>query len=215
MAKYFLDYARQLGGTARIIRGDRGTENVSTAGIQRFFRRSADDAFAGEKSFMYGRSMSNQRIEAWWGLLWKACADWWINLFKDFRETGLYVDDNVIHRECVKFSFMDVIPNELDRVAQNWNVHRIWPSPNAESPPGRPDVLYFVPESLDTRDYITPVNGDEIEIAEEMCATEPLTKGFSAHFRELAEMIMADEGLLLPPMKLYIFTMNCSDLLQK
>ena len=100
----------------------------------------------------------------------KACVDWWINLSKDFRETGLYVDDNVIHRECLKFCFMDVIQNELNRVAQNWNVHRIRSSSNAESPPGRPDVLYFVPESLDTRDYITPVNGDEIEIAEEMCA---------------------------------------------
>ena len=93
---------------------------------------------------------------------------------------------------------MDVIQNELNRVAQNWNVHRIRPSSNAESPPGRPDVLYFVLESLDTRDYITPVNENEIEIAEEMCATEPLTKGCSAHFRELAEMIMADEGLQTP-----------------
>ena len=75
---------------------------------------------------MYGRSTSNQRIEAWWGLLRKACADWWINLFKDLnRETGLYVDDNVIHRECLKFCFMDVIQNELNRVAQNWNVDRL------------------------------------------------------------------------------------------
>ena len=93
---------------------------------------------------------------------------------------------------------MDVIQNELNRVAQNWNVHRIRPSSNAESPPGRSDVLYFVPESLDTRHYITPVNGDEIEIADEMCATEPLTKGCSAHFRELAEVVVADEGLQTP-----------------
>lgn len=43
---------RQLGGTARIVRGDRGTENGSLAAIQRFFRRSAEDDFAGEKSFV-------------------------------------------------------------------------------------------------------------------------------------------------------------------
>jgi len=35
--------------------------------IQRFLRREADDIFAGEKRFMYGKSVSNQRIEALWG----------------------------------------------------------------------------------------------------------------------------------------------------
>lgn len=50
VAQYYLDCVRQLGGTARIVRGDRGTENGSLAAIQRFFRRSAEEDFAGEKS---------------------------------------------------------------------------------------------------------------------------------------------------------------------
>lgn len=41
---------------------------------------------------------------------------------------------------------MDVIQAELDRVAQHWNFHRIRPQNNVESPPGRPDTLFFLPE---------------------------------------------------------------------
>ena len=76
---------------------DNGTENVRIAAIQRFFRREAVDAFAGEKSSMYGKSVSNQRIEAWWGQLRRDGMDWWITFFKDMRDNGLYCDDSIIH----------------------------------------------------------------------------------------------------------------------
>ena len=197
IAQYFLDYVRQLGGTARIVRGDRGTENGNLAAIQRFFRRSMNDDFSGDKSFMFGKSTSNQRIEAWWGRLRQGCADWWIEFFKDLRDSGLYCDDNIIHCECLKFCFMDVIQSELHRAAKEWNIHRIRPSSNVESPAGKPDVMYFIPESVDAQDYVTPVDVDEIEIAEDMCAERPQAKGCSPYFRELAEIIMEDEGLEL------------------
>ena len=45
VAQYYLDCVRQLGATARIIRGDRGTENVNVAAVQRFFRRSSQGDF--------------------------------------------------------------------------------------------------------------------------------------------------------------------------
>ena len=51
-----------------------------------------------------------------------------------------------VYRECLKFCFMGVIQAELDRVAQHWNLHRIRPQNNVESPPGRPDTLFFLPE---------------------------------------------------------------------
>jgi hypothetical protein len=57
VAKYYIDYVRQISGMPRIIRGDCGTKNVNVAHIQRFMRKDDDDAFAGEKSFMYGRSV--------------------------------------------------------------------------------------------------------------------------------------------------------------
>lgn len=47
-------------GTARRVRGDLGSENLNIAGIQRFFRDSDTDHFAREKSFVFGKSTSNQ-----------------------------------------------------------------------------------------------------------------------------------------------------------
>lgn len=198
IANYYLECVRSLGATARIIRADRGTENVNIAAIQRFFRRSSTDAFAGEKSFMYGKSVSNQRIEAWWGRLRQGCADWWMEFFKELRDSGCYNDDNIIHRECLKFCFMDLIQMELHRAALEWNIHKIRPSTNLESPSGKPDVLYFLPELVNAQDYSTLVDTDEINIAETMCAVQPQPKGCCSSFKELAEMIMVDEGLDTP-----------------
>lgn len=47
-------------GCPTLLRTDRGTENANVAFLQPFLRRDGEDSFAGEKSFMYGRSTSNQ-----------------------------------------------------------------------------------------------------------------------------------------------------------
>ena len=90
---------------------------------------------------IYGRSTANQRTEAWQGCLRQGFADWWIENFKNLRDSDLYNDENVIHRECLRFCFMDLIQDELNRVVLERNPHRIRPSTNLESPSGRPDIL--------------------------------------------------------------------------
>ena len=72
---------------------------------------------------------------------------------------------------------MDVIQSELHRAALEWNVHRIRPSSNVESPWGKPDVLNFVPASAESQDCMTPVDIDEIEIAEDTCVEQPQARG--------------------------------------
>ena len=103
ICQYFVDCVRQLGGTARVIRADHGTENGYVAAVQRFFRRNAQGDGAEMDSFMYGKSVSNQRIEAWWSILGKDCAKWWINVFKDMRSDGLYCDGDPTEVECLLF----------------------------------------------------------------------------------------------------------------
>ena len=59
---------QSLTGTARRIRADFGTENSNIAGIQRLFRidpYSFDDSCDGLKSFLYGKSTSNQ-VSQWY-----------------------------------------------------------------------------------------------------------------------------------------------------
>ena len=116
-------------------------------------------------------------------------ADWWIEYFKNLRDSGLYNDKNVIHRECLE---------ELHRVVLEWNVHRIRPSANLESPSEKPDILYFLTELKGAQDYSTLIDVDKIEIADQMCATRPQAKGCCAAFKDLGEMIMEDERLDTP-----------------
>ena len=184
-----------MSGIPRIVRGDCGTENVNIAHIQRSLRSSDNDAFAGDKSFLYGKSVSNQRIEAWWSHLRKSNCDWWINFFKSLRESGQYNDANLMEVECLKFCFMPIIQDELCLVAKLWNTHRIRKCTNPNSPNGIPEVLYFLPETKDTYCYKLHISDDDIEVAEEICAEEPLIRGCGQEFNELATMIMDDEGL--------------------
>lgn len=191
IAQYYVDCVQQMGGTSRIIRADCGTENVYVAGLQRFFHND-------NESFLYGTSCSNQRIEAFWGMLRKSCIDWWICYFKDLRESSLFCDSNDIQAECLKFCFMNIIQKELSMFSQQWNLHKIRKSTNAESPDGRPDLLYFLPDATSSRDLLTPVSPDQIEIARERCCVQPPQFGCSAEFVELALFIMQENNLMIP-----------------
>ncbi|XP_068737084.1 uncharacterized protein [Montipora capricornis] len=198
VARYFLDCVQNVGGTARVIRGDFGTENVRIAAIQRYLRHDADDSMSGEKSFLYGRSVSNQRIEAWWGQLRRSTSDWWMTHFEQLRSSGLYCDANVVHVECLLFCYMAIIVEELQRVARLWNLHRIRPSTrNNNSPHGRPFLLYQQPEITGTVDYKHDVLIDDLDVARQMCCDD-LPVDLSPEFTALAEVIMTEEGLRMP-----------------
>lgn len=192
-AKYFIDCLRSIKGAPKFVRSDCGTENVYIAGIQRFLKRDSND-----ECFLYGRSVSNQRIEAWWAFLRKSYSTWWINYFKDLRDSGLYNDSDVFHVECLRFCFMTLIQAELDEVLKHWNLHQIRPSNNRESPPGKPDVLYFLPERHSTTDFSTEVDDDDLDIAEDNYALSKPAMGCSYEFQQLAEMIMEDSGYSTP-----------------
>lgn len=201
VARYFVDCIRQVGGTARVVRADNGTENTYIAAIQRFLRHSLNDSLAGEKSFRYGKSVSNQRIEAWWSQLRRGLTDWWIVYFKELRESGLYCDVNPIHVECLKFCYMDLIRDSLHQKAQLWNSHRIRPNSNQDSPAGRPDILYFLPDQLDTRDFKTEVPEDSIDLQvceTLLCTTHAHELNCSPEFSQLANIIMNENGLQMP-----------------
>ena len=198
VGQYYIDYIRQIGGAPRIVRADCGTENVHIAAMQRYFRSSADDDFAGDKSFMYGKSTSNQRIEAWWSQLRRSGSDWWIKYFKDLRDSGIYRDGQIMDEQCLKFCYNNIIKDELYKVARHWNIHCIRPSTNAESPSGRPDTLYFLPEVNETRDYKTGASVADIDVAEEMCCMQNPPNGCEPEFNELAAIIMRENRLQMP-----------------
>ena len=105
IAWHYLEAVRQIGGVPRVIRSDKGTENVVMRDLQQLFRWNNEDDLAGSKSFIQGKSSSNQRIESWWSKLREGGGGWWMNFFKDIRDSGFNLDDPVIS-EFLKFCFM-------------------------------------------------------------------------------------------------------------
>lgn len=165
VARYFLEYVNNIEGTARVVRADRGTENVNIAAIQRFFRLNDNDSMAGQKSFLYGRSTANQRIEAFWSQLRRSFTQRWLNLFKDMSDDGSWDEDDPIHRECLKFCFTFTIQSELDEFKRLHNTHRIRQSTNLESPGGKPNILYHAPVLSGTIDYRFAVDERNREVS--------------------------------------------------
>lgn len=119
---YFLETVRETGGCPRILRADMGTENSCIRDVQRFLRRNDDDLHSGEKSFIYGRSTSNQRIESWWGLLRKECVEFWLEKLHCLKDEGLF-DGEFLDKNLIIFCFLGIIqvcnfPDLCDRCLQ-------------------------------------------------------------------------------------------------
>ena len=189
----------------RKIVADRGTENVLIAGCQRFIRRLHTDNHSGYKSFKYGKSIANQRIEALWSHLRRSCTDYWINFFKDLIEVGQLDLTNRIEKELVLFVFFDLLKKELNTFQRTWNVHALRPSVYTDPltrPSGRPNVLYFTPEFVhpDVKDYKCNLDGQDYDVVESVYGDS--FNGYpyccSHEFFELATILMGENNLTMP-----------------
>ena len=125
--------------------------------VQTFLRRNHADSLSGNSSFQYGKSVSNQRIEAWWSILKRDTLQTWINYFKDLRESGVYDDSDLIHVEALRFCFYASLQEDLGDMKEYWNKHKIRKSHAAESPDGRPELMYCLPEDYGGNESKVPM----------------------------------------------------------
>ena len=132
-------------GCPILLRTDCGTENGVMAAMQCYLRQDGIDEFSGENAHKYGSSPASQRIEGWWSFFRRGRAGWWIGFFKDMAESGVLDIGNTLHMECLWLCFESVLQDELDKVKDHWNSHRIRPSGNG-SVSSVPDVLYYLPQ---------------------------------------------------------------------
>ena len=190
-ALYFVRTLRSLEKVPCLLRCDRGTENVHIERIQKHLRASGDDTFAGENSFVYGKSTGNQRIEAWWAVLRRQCTSYWINMFKDMQQFGLINTGDPIHIQCLRFCFMGLINDDLKRVAREWNTHHMLVKKGQEGPGGIPDMLYFVPQQFEASDFSAKYEDAEVaqletEVEENVGASGTL----DPRFIEVADILV-------------------------
>ena len=190
--QFFMEYVQNINGVPRAIRADRGTENSLLRIVQVALRSNDVDEMNGERSFMYGRSVANQRIEAFWSYLNRLCSRFWINLMKDLQDSGLVDTSNIVHIECIRFCFTDLIQRDMSRVAEMWNQHRIRYQGDRDCPCGKPDVLYFLPAAHGSRDYKFPLrfSDNDIEEVKRVYCSEPPKYGCSPTFvHGLSELV--------------------------
>ena len=179
------------------MRCDKGTENTMIGLLQQFFRWDHNDEFAGRKSFVSGKSSANQRIEAWWSKVREGAGGWWVNLFKDLRDLGLFTR-HYLHTQCLKFCFIPIIRKELRLVATLWNTHNIQRQRRCEVEGGKPDVMFFMPEAHGSNDYLSYVDMQDVtdckEIYAEACAD------YDNEINELITLLKPD---YVPPLDEY------------
>lgn len=188
IASYYLQALKQTGRAPRLLRCDCGTENSYLRFLQYFFRDHDTDSMAKDRSFMTGKSTSNQRIERFWSTLRQQGINWWINLFKDLRDSNLIDSTNCILKECLKFCFMPALQTELNRIAIHWNIHASRKQRAVEADPGRPDIMYFSPHLYGRRDYGSPVNLQDVSACQNLYSTHP--EKCSPEFIELAMLLL-------------------------
>eukprot|EP00794_Sanderia_malayensis_P011567 gene11566-12762_t len=105
IAGFYLDWVKEAGGCPVILSTDPGSENCVMGAIQVSRRSKCADEFSGEKSHRFVESKRNQRIEAWWSFFRRNYSSWWINVFNDLAQRGLFLSGNELHRECLWFCF--------------------------------------------------------------------------------------------------------------
>jgi len=106
---YYLEAVSDLAGCPKIVRTDDGTENGLIRQFQLFFHRSSNDSYP---PYISGASTANQRIEGWWSVLYKQCAEYWISMFKVLRSNGLH-DGTFLDMTLTQFCFTAVLQVNL------------------------------------------------------------------------------------------------------
>lgn len=168
ISRYFLQTVKNIGcRVPTIIRSDMGTENTTVHQLQIYFRYRHDDEHAADKSFILGKSTSNQRIESMWSMLRRQCTDFWINLLKDMRDTNMYSDGDLFKRQCLLYCFTPIIRKELKQFSEEWNLHVISKS-RTDGPRGKPEIMYTLPALYNTKSFCHRVNEDEVDVCMEI-----------------------------------------------
>ena len=162
-----------------------------------YLRQHHRDTFSGEKSFRYGSSINNQRIESWWSFFHKHRSDWWINLFKDFCDEGSYDPTNDYQRMCLFFFFHGLLQTDLDDMKRMWNNHTIRNSREAESPGGKPDVLFYTTEATGGENKSAPLNERSFQVVKSLLKNSG-DSVYSEEFLKLVAIVMNEDALNIP-----------------
>lgn len=173
VTSYYMDAVKKFRKLPTLVRSDAGTENNFLETLHMALRYGQGDEFEGEKSFLRGKSVHNQRIEAFWSKLKGLFTAFYVNLFKQLQEEGLIDTKDKIHIEVLRLCFGPLIRHTLQNVKKQWNLHRISKQYSRDIRGGKPNVLYYLPEKFNAIDYGKKMNEEHIETLRPKYAKKP------------------------------------------
>jgi hypothetical protein len=113
--------------------------------------------------------------------------DFWINLFKDMRCTGLYNDADIFHRQFLLYCFMPV-----QNFMTEWNLHQLHDISSCSKeggPHGKTEILFTIPELKKKKSYHHNVHHGDIDICKTLYMRQPNTSGCLPEFINLFDLI--------------------------
>jgi hypothetical protein len=153
ISRFYLETVENVCGIPKYLRSDYGTENYSVASIHIAFNMFG----LRDKSYIYGPSNRNVRIEGWWSQLRRYKTSWWINLLKSLKECN-YFNGSQWHKYTVAFCMAHIVEAELNEFKQEWNNHYIRANSKTLLPSGIPNDLFDMPHSYGVEDHLQEVN---------------------------------------------------------
>lgn len=118
------------------------------------------------------------------------------NWFKDMSEHGTLHLGNTLHMECLWLCFEKILQEDLDKVRDHWNSHKITKSVHS-TVTGIPDVMYFLPEYYSLKECLVKVSEQEASEMEQHCEQESEDED-AIVYQEYFEYILETEGLNYP-----------------
>lgn len=192
VAYYFLNAVKKRKCLPTMIRSDRGTENTLIECLQVSLRMDHTDKLAGTKSFITGKSTSNQRIESYWSQLRKLGIDFWITLFKAMRDSNLFNDSNPLHVHALRYCFGPLITYDLENIRLEWNNHPIRRQRNSNLLYGKPNYMYYCPEKFGKKNYGKKVTDMDLDVCSMNYSTKPDL--CDSKFDELVKLLLPNSA---------------------
>ena len=198
IARYFLHNVKVSHGCPARVYTDRGTENGLIAAMQCYLRAEGTDEYAGPKAHKYVKSTRNQRIEGYWSHFRAQRSSWWIDFFNDLYESDILDLTCEIHTEALWFCFADILQDDLDKVKDYWNSHRIRESKHA-TVSGVPDMMYFLPEEFGGSDCLYQVTAaDKLTEMEDYLQELGVDDDTDSIWEDYFQYVMERNGFSLP-----------------
>ena len=158
-------------------------------------------------------SSQNQTIESYWSVLQRGRLGWWRRFLQDLVDLELLNTDDPTVLDCLHYSFMGIIRDELNSVKEDCNTHIISRSHKSD-PTGRPVCMYYLPHLYDKQDFVQRINKEEIEEFDSVIGELP--SDFTIEFSAFARTVIPKNGIKIPKksseaLNLYLFPLEKID----